>query len=304
MSGQIAREFLRFVPSLRGLPQDAACLSLLCCKNGIFRGMSTSGVTYQDNQYDQPAFEIRTTDPAIPLPRYVPPRTNPERHRQPLPLPEAIRSILGISGEKKRKFDESLEIAVNTSIDPRRGDQMVRGVASLPHGTGRTVRVCVFCASDADRDAALQAGAETIGDESLIGRIQQEGSSAVDFDVCLATPDMMAKLGKIARVLGPRGLMPNPKLGTVTNDVSGGVQGAKAGRVEFRADKGAVIHAGCGKVSFSEDKLEENVRAFIEALVAARPKAIKGMGLANYIESVRLSTTMSKGSQPVTLDSF
>jgi ribosomal protein L1 len=247
---------------------------------------------------------VRTTDPSIPLPRYVPPRAREEKHRPPLPLAEAIRSILDVSAEKKRKFDESVEVAVNTLIDPRRGDQMVRGVAALPHGTGRHVRVCVFTSGSGDVDAATQAGADRVADDTFNATLASEGSSAIDFDVALATAEMMPKLGKVARILGPRGLMPNPKLGTVTKDVASAVKEAKAGRVEFRADKGAVIHAAVGKVSFDEAALAENIRAFVEALVAARPKAIKGAGVVNYIDAIKLSTTMGKGSQPVSLSEF
>lgn len=249
-------------------------------------------------------YTIRTTDPSIPLPRYVPPRAREEKHRPPLPLGEAIRSILEISAEKKRKFDESVEVAVNTLVDPRRGDQMVRGVCSLPHGTGRNVRVCVFTTNSGDRDAATQAGADRVADDSFIATLASEGSSAIDFDVALATAEMMPKLGKVARILGPRGLMPNPKLGTVTKDVANAVKEARGGRVEFRVDKGAVIHAAVGKVSFDEAQLAENVKAFVDALIAARPKAIKGSGMVGYIESIKLSSTMSRGSQPVSLAEF
>lgn len=243
---------------------------------------------------------IRTTDPSIPLPRYVPPRVDPHKLREPLGLYEAIEELF--SKATRRNFDETVEVALNMGIDPRRGDQMVRGMASLPHGTGKKVRVCVFASRDTDHDAAQQAGADTIGDDSLISKIQSEGSSAIDFDVCLATPDMMPRLGKIARILGPRGLMPNPKLGTVTNDVAGSIIAMKQGRVEFRADKGAVIHAGVGKMSFTKTALQENVRSFVQSVVDARPKGLKGSGIPGYILKMSLSTTMMKGCVPVRLD--
>lgn len=243
---------------------------------------------------------IRTTDPSIPLPRYVPPRIDPNKLRDPLGLSDALEEL--VSQETKRKFDETVEVALNTGVDPRRGDQMVRGMASLPHGTGKKIRVCVFAGQDTDQDAARNAGADTIGDESLISKIQQEGSSAIDFDVCIATPDMMSKLGKIARILGPRGLMPNPKLGTVTNDVGGGVIAMKQGRVEFRADKGAVIHAGVGKRSFSKEALRENIQSFVQSVLDARPKGLKGAGIPGYLLKMNLTTTMMKGCIPVRLD--
>lgn len=288
-SRAIARELLR---------RTREHAALTTTSTGTWRFLSTTG---SDPSVTQ---TIRTTDASIPLPRYVPPRTREEKHRAPLPLSEAVRSILAVSAEKKRKFDESVEVAVNTLIDPRRGDQMVRGVAALPHGTGRKVRVCVFTSGSSDIDAATQAGADRIADDTFIATLASEGSSAIDFDVALATADMMPKLGKVARILGPRGLMPNPKLGTVTKDVATAVRDAKAGRVEFRADKGAVIHAAIGKVSFTETQLSENVRAFVEALIAARPKPIKGYGVVNYISAIKLSTTMGKGSQPVELSEF
>lgn len=263
--------------------------------------VSSTSTSYDDTvQIDNVTTGIQTTDPAnIPLPRYVPPRVRPEKHRQPIGLLEAIREIL--DSKVKSKFDETVEVSLNTGIDPRRGDHMVRGMASLPHGTGKKTRVCVFASRDTDQDAARHAGADVIGDDTLISKIQQDGASAIAFDVCLATPDMMPKLGKVARVLGPRGLMPNPKLGTVTNDVAGGVIAMKQGRVEFRADKGAVIHAGVGKRSFSAEALKENIEAFVQCVVDARPKGLKGQGIPGYIHKMSLTTTMMKGSIPINL---
>lgn len=296
MRGKAVRELVRrtFDPACR--PQVLSQSFSSSARSSAIAGEEASG--------DHVPRTIRTTDSSIPLPRYVPPRAREEKHRPPLPLAAAIRSILDISAENKRKFDESVEVAVNTLIDPRRGDQMVRGVCSLPHGTGRKVRICVFTSGSSDQEAATQAGADRVADDSFIATLAAEGSSAIDFDVALATAEMMPKLGKVARILGPRGLMPNPKLGTVTKDVAGAVKEAKAGRVEFRADKGAVIHAAVGKVSFDESQLSENIRALMDALVAARPKGIKGAGIVGYIESVKLSSTMGRGSQPVELNEF
>ena len=262
---------------------------------------SAGGVGSQEALGEQ---SIRTLN-GLPLPRYIPPRVRPERHRDPLPLLDAIREMKETdpSQRKQRKFDETVEVALNTSVDPRRGDQMVRGMASLPHGTGKKIRVCVFTVQDVAQGAAREAGADVIGDDALISKIQQDGSSAINFDACLATPDMMSKLGKIARILGPRGLMPNPKLGTVTQDVAAGVVAMKQGRVEFRADKGAIIHAGIGKKSFSVEALQENIEAFVQSVVEARPKAIKGQGIPGYILKMSLSTTMGP-SVPVALPSL
>ncbi|KAI8101047.1 hypothetical protein M9434_005427 [Picochlorum sp. BPE23] len=276
----------------------------LLAQGGPKRWSSSAG---GNSSHDaQPLVEqsIRTLD-GLPLPRYIPPRVRPERHRQPLPLLEAIQEMKETdpSQRKQRKFDETVEVALNTSVDPRRGDQMVRGMASLPHGTGKKVRVCVFTVQDVALGAAREAGADVIGDDALISKIQQDGSSAINFDACLATPDMMSKLGKIARILGPRGLMPNPKLGTVTQDVAAGVVAMKQGRVEFRADKGAIIHGGVGKKSFSVEALQENIEAFVRSVVEARPKAIKGQGIPGYILKMTLSTTMGP-SVPVALSSL
>lgn len=250
----------------------------------------------EDGNINSAFGEISTLE-NLPLPRYVPPRT--KRRLEPMPLLAAIRRL---KEGKAAKFDETVEITLNTGVDPRRGDQMVRGVASLPHGTGKRLRICVFALGE-DADAALKAGADIIGDESMVNRIQQEGGSGLNFDACLATPEMMPKLGKIARILGPRGLMPNPKLGTVTKNISEGVEAIKRGRVEFRVDKGAVLHAGIGKRSFSDEKLVENVEAFIAAVLESRPKGIKGSGMAGYILKAYLSSTMGP-SYPVALQSL
>jgi len=231
---------------------------------------------------------IRTIG-GLPLPRFVPVQ---RRERPPaIPLTEAIRQV---RSKAHAKFDETVELSIKLGIDPRRGDQMVRGAAMLPHGTGKTVRVCVF-AKDEAADAARAAGADVVGSEDLINRIQETGGANLGFDKCVATPDMMSKLGKVARILGPRGLMPNPKLGTVTTNVAEAIAAMKQGRVEFRADKGGVIHAGVGKRSFDEAALEANVGALAAALLSARPKGVKGSAAGGYMLRASLATTMGPG---------
>lgn len=185
------------------------------------------------------------------------------------------------------KFDETIEISMNLGIDPRHADQVVRGVVKLPHGTGKTLRVAVF-ARGPKAEEAQAAGADLVGAEDLAERIT---NGQIDFDRCIATPDMMPIVGKLGRVLGPRGLMPNPKLGTVTNDVAAAVAEAKAGQVQFRAEKAGIVHAGIGKASFDSDKLKDNVRAFVDAIARARPAGAKG----TYIKRVSLSSTMGPG---------
>ncbi|WP_144185872.1 50S ribosomal protein L1 [Elioraea rosea] len=200
------------------------------------------------------------------------------------PLAEAVK--LAKAGAKA-KFDETIEISMNLGIDPRHADQAVRGMLSLPNGTGKTLRVAVF-AKGAKADEAKAAGADIVGAEDLAEVVQ---GGTMDFDRCIATPDMMALVGRLGKVLGPRGLMPNPKLGTVTMDVKGAVQAAKAGQVEFRAEKAGIVHAGIGKASFPEDKILENARAFIEAIQRAKPTGAKG----TYVKKVSLSSTMGPG---------
>ncbi len=185
------------------------------------------------------------------------------------------------------KFDETLEIAMNLGVDPRHADQMVRGVVQLPNGTGKTVRVAVF-ARGAKADEAKAAGADIVGAEDLMETIQ---SGKIEFDRCIATPDMMPLVGRLGKILGPRNLMPNPKVGTVTMDVKTAVAAAKGGEVQFKVEKAGVIHAGIGKVSFTEEMLSQNVRAFVDAVSRARPAGAKG----TYLKKVSLSSTMGPG---------
>ncbi|MBV1834329.1 50S ribosomal protein L1 [Novacetimonas pomaceti] len=185
------------------------------------------------------------------------------------------------------KFDETVEISMNLGIDPRHADQMVRGLLSLPNGTGKTLRVGVF-ARGPKAEEATAAGADIVGAEDLAAKVQ---AGEIEFDRCIATPDMMALVGRLGKILGPRGLMPNPKLGTVTMDVKGAVTAAKSGQVEYRAEKAGIVHAGIGKASFEEGKLAENIRAFVDAVQKARPTGAKG----TYIKKVSLSSTMGPG---------
>jgi len=185
------------------------------------------------------------------------------------------------------KFDESIEVAMNLGVDPRHADQMVRGVVSLPNGTGRTVRVAVF-AKDAKAEEATKAGADIVGAEDLMEKIQ---GGFMDFDRVIATPDMMAVVGRLGKVLGPRGLMPNPKVGTVTPDVTKAVKESKGGAVEFRVEKSGIIHAGVGKASFGEKAIAENVKTFIDAVAKAKPAGAKG----TYIKRIAISSTMGPG---------
>ncbi|MBL4721067.1 MAG: 50S ribosomal protein L1 [Alphaproteobacteria bacterium] len=201
-------------------------------------------------------------------------------------LDEAVKAI---KANASVKFDETVEIAMNLGIDPRHADQQVRGVVQLPHGTGKEVRVAVFAKAE-KADEARAAGADIVGAEDLAEKIQ---AGEMNFDRCIATPDMMAIVGRLGKVLGPRGLMPNPRLGTVTPDVATAVKAAKGGEVQFRAEKAGVIHAGVGKASFDEAQLNDNLSAFINAISRAKPSGVKG----TYIKKVSVSSTMGPSVQ-------
>ncbi len=200
------------------------------------------------------------------------------------PLDDAVRMI---KDRASAKFDETLELSMNLGVDPRHADQMVRGVVSLPKGTGKTVRVAVFARGDKAEEARA-AGADVIGAEDLAETVR---GGAIEFDRCIATPDMMAVVGKLGKILGPRGLMPNPKLGSVTQDVAAAVQAAKGGQVEFRVEKAGIIHAGVGKASFAEDDLKQNIRALADAVNKAKPSGGKG----TYMKRMALSSSMGPG---------
>ncbi len=200
------------------------------------------------------------------------------------PVDEAIALI---KDNASKNFDETVDVAMNLGVDPRHADQMVRGVVQLPNGTGKSVRVAVF-AKDDKADEAREAGADVVGADDLAAEIE---AGKIDFDRCIATPDMMAVVGKLGKVLGPRGLMPNPRLGTVTQDVAEAVKAAKGGQVEFRVEKEGIVHAGIGKASFAADQLQENLRAFVGAIMKARPSGAKG----TYVKALNVSSTMGPG---------
>ena len=199
-------------------------------------------------------------------------------------LDEAVKMV---KERAKAKFDETIEIAMNLGVDPRHADQMVRGVCTLPHGSGRTLRVAVF-ARGAKADEARAAGADVVGAEDLVEIVN---SGKIDFDKCIATPDMMPLVGRLGKVLGPRGMMPNPKVGTVTMDVTSAVKASKGGSVEFRVEKAGIVHGAIGKASFSPEKLAQNIKAFADAVVKAKPTGAKG----TYVQRVALSSTMGPG---------
>src|SRR5256886_1129182 len=200
------------------------------------------------------------------------------------PLEDAVKMV---KERAKAKFDETIEVAMNLGVDPRHADQMVRGIVNLPNGSGRSVRVAVF-ARGAKADEAKAAGADVVGAEDLVEKVQ---GGNIDFDRCVATPDLMPLVGRLGKVLGPRGLMPNPKVGTVTMDVTAAVKGAKGGSVEFRVEKAGIIHAGVGKASFPEDKLVENIKAFADAVAKSRPAGAKG----TFVQRIAISSTMGPG---------
>ena len=200
------------------------------------------------------------------------------------PLADAIKMV---KERAKAKFDETIEVAINLGVDPRHADQMVRGVVLLPNGTGRTLRVGVF-ARGAKAEEAKAAGADVVGAEDLVEKVQ---GGNIDFDRCIATPDLMPLVGRLGKVLGPRGMMPNPKVGTVTMDVTGAVKDAKGGAVEFRVEKAGIVQAGVGKASFTEAAIIANVKAFVDSVVKAKPTGAKG----TYVKKVSISSTMGPG---------
>jgi large subunit ribosomal protein L1 len=199
-------------------------------------------------------------------------------------LADAVKLI---KGSATAKFDETIEVALNLGVDPRHADQMVRGTVNLPHGTGKTLRVAVFAKGD-KADEARAAGADVVGAEDLAEQVQ---GGTINFDRCIATPDMMPLVGRLGRILGPRGLMPNPKLGTVTPNVREAVEAAKGGQVQFKVEKAGIVHAGVGKASFDEEKLVANVKAFVDAINKAKPSGAKG----TYLKRANLSSTMGPG---------
>ncbi len=199
-------------------------------------------------------------------------------------LKEAVKIV---KENATAKFDETIDVAINLGVDPKYADQMVRGVCALPNGSGKKVRVAVFAQGE-KADEAKAAGADIVGAENLVDSIM---AGKVDFDRCIATPDMMGMAGRVARVLGPKGLMPNPKLGTVTADVANAVKNAKAGEVQFRVEKNGIVHAGIGKASFSEEQIYDNAKTFIDAILKAKPQSLKG----NYLKKISLSSTMGVG---------
>ena len=199
-------------------------------------------------------------------------------------LKEAVKIV---KSNATAKFDETIDVAINLGVDPKHADQMIRGVCALPHGTGKTVRVAVLAQGE-KADEAKAAGADIVGAENLVDSIL---SGKIDFDRCIAMPDMMGLAGRVARVLGPKGLMPNPKLGTVTTDVAGAVKKAKAGEVQYRVEKNGIVHAGIGKASFSEEQIYDNAKTFIDAILKAKPQSLKG----NYLKKISLSSTMGVG---------
>jgi large subunit ribosomal protein L1 len=200
------------------------------------------------------------------------------------PIDEAVKAV---KERAKAKFDETIEVAMNLGVDPKHADQMVRGVCILPNGSGRTLRVAVFAKGEKAEEAKA-AGADVVGAEDLV---EQVSKGNIDFDRCIATPDMMGLVGRLGKVLGPRGLMPNPRVGTVTMDVANAVKGAKGGAVEFRVEKAGIVQAGVGKASFSEKQLVENIKAFVDAVVKAKPPGAKG----NYVNKVSLSSSQGVG---------
>ncbi len=209
---------------------------------------------------------------------------DPNKHIQ---LGEAVKMLKERTTKFKTKFDETVDVALNLDVDPKQSDQQIRGVVSMPHGVGKELRVAVFAKGDKAKEAK-EAGADIVGDEDLAAKIEK---GQIDFDRCVATPDMMVLVGKIGKILGPKGLMPNPKLGTVTTDVAKAVKSAKSGQVEYRLDKAGIVHAGVAKASFTEQQITENIRTFLGAIKQAKPQSVKG----NFFKKAAISSTMGPG---------
>ncbi|XP_039117485.1 LOW QUALITY PROTEIN: 50S ribosomal protein L1-like [Dioscorea cayenensis subsp. rotundata] len=253
----------------------------------------------ESNERVKSYFRVQAEE-VIPFPTLIKQEKRPQK--LPMDLGEAIREMKASTTTKKRNFLETVEAHVNLGVDPRRGDQMVRGALTLPHGSGKTVRVAVF-AEGAAAEEAKAAGADIVGGDELIEEIKT-GGGKINFDKCIATPMFMPRLSKIARILGPRGLMPNPKLGSVTSNVSIAVKEAKSGRIDFKIDKTAIIHVGLGKVNFSDEALRENIGAFVNALLLAKPVGLKKTSkYAGYVKNFTLSSTMGPGF-PVSIQSL
>lgn len=198
-----------------------------------------------------------------------------------------VDAVSFLKDSSECKFDETVEVSINLNVDPRMADQNIRGMVTMPAGTGKTVRIAVF-AKGANADAAREAGADFIGDDDLAEKIK---ANEIEFEMCIATPDMMGVVGRLGKILGPKGLMPNPKLGTVTANVAAAIKNAKAGQVEYRLDKNGIVHAGLCKLSFTKEQIQDNVKAFVGAVVKAKPSGVKG----TYLKSVVLSSTMGVG---------
>lgn len=232
---------------------------------------------------------VSEDDLEIPVPSFV--KVETRKRPDPITLMEAIRQV---KAQRKARFDETVEAAVRLGVDPKRSDQLVRGAATLPHGTGKVVRVAVFAEGD-EAEEAKSAGADVVGSDELVDMILQSGGK-LDFDKCVATPSIMPMLSKVARILGPRGLMPNPKVGTVTKNVGNAVKHLKQGRVDFRADKTGIVHAGVGKVSFAESALHDNIAAFANAVLTAKPAGLKKTSkYAGYMLTFSICSTMGPG---------
>ncbi|KAL2611599.1 hypothetical protein R1flu_023291 [Riccia fluitans] len=270
-----------FKPRVANLPEDLTAEQL----REINAASDESGLSSLAKKLSQKEKD----DDEVSLPYFT--KAAQVKGREPMVLADAIKEL---KASAKARFDESVEVHVRLGIDTRRSDQMVRGAATLPHGTGKVVRVAVFAEGAAAQDAE-NAGADVVGADDLITMIQESGGK-LNFDKCIATPSFMPRLGKVARILGPRGLMPNPKVGTVTNNVGDAVRSAKQGLVDFRADKSGIVHAGLGKVSFKDEALFANIAAFTGALLAAKPTGLKKTSrYAGYVNSFTLSSTMGPG---------